>query len=75
MRAEARGPNGIVVISRCRLESIVSLLNVHDMSSGRSPFVATQFTTTASPGFDGVSPKLNGTINGGTGTIKITFKE
>lgn len=71
MRAEARGPSGIVVMSRCNFESIVSLLNVHEISRGRSPFVATQFTTTASPGLDGISPKLNGTINGGTRTIKF----
>lgn len=68
---EARDPSGVVVMSRCWLESIVSLLNVHDISRGKSPFVTTQFTTAVSPGLEGTSPKLNGTITGGTRTIKI----
>lgn len=70
MRTEAREPSGIVMMSLWRLESIVSLLKVHDMSRGMSPLVATQFTTAVSPGFDGISPKLNGAIIGGTRTIK-----
>lgn len=71
MRREARGFRGIVVMSRWRLESIVSLLNVHEMSRGRSPLVATQFTKAVSPGLKGTSPKLNGIINGGTRKVKI----
>lgn len=71
MSTDARGPSGVVVMPRCRLESIVSLLNVHEISRGMSPFVATQFTTAVSPGFDGTSPKLNGTINGGTRDANI----
>lgn len=74
VRMDARGLRGNVVMPRWRLESIVSLLNVHDISRGRSPLVARQFTTAVSPGLNGTSPKLNGIINGGTRTVKIYGK-
>lgn len=73
MSTEMRGFRVVVVIPRWRVGSIVSLLNVHDMSRGKSPLVARQFTNAVSPGLKGTSPKLNGTINGGTRKVKITW--
>lgn len=56
-----------------RDESIMSLLNVHDISKGASPLVAKQAICTASPGLEGVSPNVKGTINGGTRKINKKY--
>jgi len=66
IRALDLGLIGVVMISLGIVESTISLLNVQDMSKGASPFVARQVNCTASPGLKGTSPKVKGTINGGT---------